>query len=205
MITIIDYHAGNIGSIKNMLQKLGLPSIISSFAADIEKASHIILPGVGSFDYGMTKLNELGILSVLNEKVLKERTPVLGICLGAQLMCSSSEEGKLSGLNWIDGSVRKFPSHKLEKKFYVPLIGWDYVSLQKQSRLFHGLPDSRFYFVHSYYIECVEKQDVLCTSTYSVEFDSAFEKGNILGVQFHPEKSHSFGKKLLKNFIEQYR
>jgi len=205
MITIVDYHAGNIGSIKNMLQKLGLPSIISNLVADIEKATHLILPGVGSFDYGMTKLNELGIVDALNKKVLKEGTPILGICLGAQLMCSNSEEGKLNGLNWIEGAVKKFPSHELGKKFYVPFIGWDHISVQKQSKLFEGLVDSRFYFVHSYYIQCVEKQTVLSTNKYSVEFDSAFEKGNILGVQFHPEKSHSFGKKLLKNFIERYQ
>jgi glutamine amidotransferase len=205
MIIIVDYHAGNIGSIKNMLQKLGLPSIISSLPADIEKASHLILPGVGSFDYGMTKLRDLGIFDVLNYKVVQQRTPVLGICLGAQLMCASSEEGKMDGLNWVQGSVKKFPSQNGEKKFYVPLIGWDHINLQKRSKLFDGLAESRFYFVHSYYIRCDERQDVLTTSKHSVEFDSAFEKGNVLGVQFHPEKSHSFGKKLLKNFFEHYQ
>lgn len=204
MITIIDYHAGNIGSIKNMLLRLGVSSLISNQVKDIEEASHLILPGVGSFDYGMRKLQDLGIIEVLNEKVLRGKTPILGICLGAQLMCNESEEGELKGLGWVRGSVKKFPSDHTAKKFPVPFIGWDQLSVRKESKLLDGLFDSRFYFVHSYYIDCQDKEDVISSNHYSKDFDSAFEKSNVLGVQFHPEKSHSFGKRLLKNFIEKY-
>ena len=204
MIIIVDYDAGNIGSIKNMLLRLGYNPIISNKTEDIEKASHLVLPGVGSFDYGMRKLNELGIIEILKEKVLKEKTPILGICLGAQLMCNKSEEGELKGLGWINGCVKKFPTYNYEKKFFVPFIGWDRPVIEKESKLLDNLLDNRFYFVHSYYMECFVETDILSSNQYSVKFHSSFEKTNILGVQFHPEKSHSFGKRLLKNFIENY-
>ena len=204
MIVIVDYQAGNIGSIKNMLHNVGAESEITNDPQRIRSASKIILPGVGAFDYGMTKLKESGVLDVLHEK-RKDSTPILGICLGAQLMCKTSEEGKLPGLAWIDADVVRFPNLVGDKKFSVPHIGWDHVIPLKTSRLFEGLPEpSRFYFVHSYYIDCHVQQDRLSRNDYGVPFDAAFESGNIAGVQFHPEKSHKFGHLLLKNFVEKF-
>lgn len=205
MVVIIDYHAGNIGSIANMLKKLGVQPVITSERGLVEKAEKIILPGVGSFDYGMSKLNELQLLEVLSEKVLMRKTPILGICLGAQLMCSKSEEGVLPGLGWIDATVKKFLSQVNGIKYPVPHMGWDKTATAKSSNLLRGLDDHpRFYFVHSYYISCSVQSDSLLKNEYGVTFDSAFERNNILGVQFHPEKSHKFGKQLLKNFLELY-
>ena len=205
MITVIDYQAGNIGSILNMLKKLGASGTITADAAEIQRAEKIILPGVGSFDYGMTKLKEMNLLEVLDQKVMRDKTPILGICLGAQLMCKSSEEGILPGLGWIDGEVKKFPTHTNGQRYSVPHMGWDVVHAQRGSNMLRDLPDqSRFYFVHSYHIICHQQQDTLLRNEYGVPFDSAFEKDNIVGVQFHPEKSHRFGKQLLKNFIELY-
>lgn len=204
MIAIIDYQAGNIGSIRNMLQKLGVEADITGDPEKIRKASKIILPGVGSFDYGVTKLEESGITEVLHEKK-KANTPILGICLGAQLMCNSSEEGKLPGLSWIDADVIRFPNQVGDQKYAVPHIGWDHVRPAKTSRLFEDLPEpSRFYFVHSYFISCHNPGDSLAQNSYGASFSSAFESGNIAGVQFHPEKSHRFGKLLLKNFVERF-
>lgn len=203
MIVIIDYQAGNIGSINNMLKKIGSKAVITSDAEEVSRATHIILPGVGAFDYGMGKLRDLGLVDILHRKALDEKVPVLGICLGAQLMCNSSEEGKLSGLGWINATVKKFPTSVNGHRYRVPHMGWDHVSQSRESSLLHGLPQpSRFYFVHSYYIECHDPGDKLLQNHYGVDFDSAFEKGNIAGVQFHPEKSHTFGKLLLRNFIE---
>lgn len=204
MIVIIDYDAGNIGSLKNMLKKLGHDSHLTSDIALISAASKVILPGVGSFDYGMMKLHDLGLIATLNKKK-EEGTPILGVCLGAQLMCHSSEEGKMEGLKWIDAKVLKFPNQIDNRKLLVPHMGWDKVKSRKSSNLFNGLsPDSRFYFVHSYYINCMQEFDSLSKNQYGISFDSAFERDNILGVQFHPEKSHKFGNQLLKNFLERY-
>jgi glutamine amidotransferase len=204
MIAIVDYQAGNIGSIQNMLKKLGAEATITDNPDLIREASKIILPGVGAFDYGITKLKESGIIDVLHDR--KEAgTPILGICLGAQLMCHKSEEGVLPGLGWIDANVIKFPMQVDNQKYPVPHIGWDQVTPAKNSRLFDGLPEeSRFYFVHSFYIDCHQPTDRLARNQYSASFDAAFESGNIAGVQFHPEKSHKFGFMLLKNFVEKF-
>lgn len=205
MTAIIDYHAGNIASIQNMLKKIGVQATLTNDVAEIRTARRIILPGVGSFDFGMSKLKELGLLEMLHERVKVHKIPCLGICLGAQLMCSNSEEGDLEGLDWISAEVRKFPTQTNGTKYPVPHMGWDIVSAEKPSNLLAGLgEDPRFYFVHSYFIKCNDPVDVLLTNRYSVTFDSAFERNNIVGVQFHPEKSHKFGKSLLRNFIERY-
>lgn len=204
MLVIIDYDAGNIGSLRNMLKKLGQDTHLTSDIQDINKATKLILPGVGSFDYGMRKLHELGIIETLNKKK-EEGTPILGICLGAQLMCNSSEEGGMEGLKWVNAKVIKFPNQVNNKKLLVPHMGWDKVNASKQSRLFAELTsESRFYFVHSYYIQCASEEDILAQNKNGVIFDSAFERDNTVGVQFHPEKSHKFGKQLLENFIEKY-
>ena len=201
MITIIDYGMGNLGSIANMIKKVGGKSCISSNLEEIEKAEKLILPGVGSFDNGMRELKELGLIELLNRKVLEEKTPIMGICLGMQLMTCSSEEGILKGLGWIDGKSHKFVSDDLK----VPHMGWNTIQHKKVSALFvETESEKRFYFVHSYYVSCESEEDVLTTTSYTHDFVSSFEKENIVGVQFHPEKSHRFGMELLKNFVEKY-
>jgi len=205
MTVIIDYQAGNLGSIQNMLKKLGEVSMITSNPDEISQADHLILPGVGAFDFGMQKLRELDLISSLRKKVLEEKTPILGVCLGAQLFCNTSEEGIEAGLGFINGVVRKFPTSLDGKKFSVPHMGWDYVRPDKDSKLLPASEEGmRFYFVHSYGITCLDQSDVLAKNQYSMMYHSAFERDNILGVQFHPEKSHRFGKQLYKNFIEKY-
>jgi len=201
MIVIIDYNMGNVGSIYNMLKKLGYESRITSSLDEIKKANKIILPGVGSFDNGIMNLKKLGLLEILNYKVLQEKVPIIGICLGMQLMTKKSEEGKLEGLGWINGETIKFVSDK----YKVPHMGWNTVNIKKYSKLFEGMDgEIRFYFVHSYYVKCSDAEDTLTTTYYINEFVSSFEKNNIIGVQFHPEKSHKFGMQIFRNFIERY-
>jgi glutamine amidotransferase len=201
MITVIDYGMGNLGSIANMIKKVGAKSIITSSVEDIKRADKLILPGVGSFDNGMRQLKELGLIDTLNTKVLDDKTPILGICLGMQLMAESSEEGELDGLGWVEAKSKKFISKSLK----VPHMGWNIIYNQKESKLFSLTDDEkRFYFVHSYFVECNREEDILTTTYYGHDFVSSFEKENIVGVQFHPEKSHKFGMKLFKNFVERY-
>jgi glutamine amidotransferase len=202
MIVIIDYNVGNIGSILNMLKKIGVQGDITSDISKIESADKIILPGVGSFDTGMENLKNLGLLEVLNKKVLVQKTPVLGICLGMQLLTKGSEEGSLPGLGWIDGCVKRFALDAFPD-LKVPHMGWDYVSVKKESLLFKDMyEEPKFYFVHSYYVSPTNASDVLTTTNYGLEFCSSLENGNIFGAQFHPEKSHKYGMKLLKNFAD---
>lgn len=201
MIVIVDYGMGNLGSIANMVKKVGSKCKITSDIEEIKKATRLILPGVGSFDNGMKNLKELGMIEVLNKKILIEKTPILGICLGMQLMTKSSEEGKLAGLGWIDAQTKKFVSDTLK----IPHMGWNIIKHQKKSRLFdEDDSEKRFYFVHSYYVDTNQKNDILFITPYGHNFVSAFEKENIIGVQFHPEKSHKFGMNLIKNFVENF-
>jgi glutamine amidotransferase len=204
MITIIDYKTGNLGSIQNILKKIGEQSIITSDKKDIAAASKIILPGVGAFDTGMKNLVELDLVDILNKKVLEEKTPVLGICLGMQLLSKGSEEGSFKGLGWIDAETIRFRFiDTLEYK--IPHMGWNFTDQRKESKLFSGMfPEPRFYFVHSYYFKANDPSDILASTNYEIEFTSAIERGNIMGVQFHPEKSHKFGMKLLRNFVDSY-
>jgi imidazole glycerol-phosphate synthase subunit HisH len=204
MITIIDYKTGNLGSIQNILKRIGEDSVITSDKDEIARATKLILPGVGAFDTGMRNLTELNIVEILNKKVIVEKTPVLGICLGMQLLSKGSEEGSLSGLGWIDASTVRFRfEDSIEYK--IPHMGWNFVRQHKKGRLFDNMyPDTRFYFVHSYFFQANDPEDILASTTYEIEFTSAIERGNILGVQFHPEKSHKFGMKLLKNFVDFY-
>lgn len=202
MITLINYNAGNIKSIQNMLKRIGAKSCISADAKEIEQAEKLILPGVGHFDYGMKNLHESGLIEVLNRKVLIDKVPLLGICLGAQLLGNRSEEGILSGLGWIDMEVVKFDENKLPENLKIPHMSWNEIKIKKQSNLLTGLSDeSRFYFVHSYHMKCNNENDILANTFYGYEFTSAVEKDNIFGVQFHPEKSHTFGMRLLENFV----
>jgi len=201
MIVVIDYGMGNLGSIANMIKKVGHKCFITSDIEEIKQATKLILPGVGSFDNSMKNLTELGMIEVLNKKVLVEKTPILGICLGMQLMTKGSEEGKLSGLGWIDAQTKKFVSDTLK----IPHMGWNIIKHQKESKLFDECEsEKRFYFVHSYNVSCNQEIDILTNTNYIQDFVSSFEKENIVGVQFHPEKSHKFGMSLLKNFVENY-
>ena len=184
-----------------MLKKIGFKSTITSEPDFISKAGALIIPGVGAFDTGMKNLNEFGITEVLKYKVLEEQTPILGVCLGMQLLTKGSDEGELKGLGFIDAITRKFnfPDNSLQ----IPHMGWNLTKTEKDSVLFKNMfPENRFYFVHSYYVDCNVKEDILTTTKYGIQFVSSFEHKNIVGFQFHPEKSHKFGKQLLKNFIE---
>jgi glutamine amidotransferase len=204
MITIIDYKTGNLGSIQNILKRIGENSVITSDKDEIERATKIILPGVGAFDTGMRNLLELDLVDILNKKVIVEKIPVLGICLGMQLLSNGSEEGSLPGLGWIDGETLRFRFEDT-MEYKIPHMGWNFIRQHKESKLFENMySDARFYFVHSYFFRANTEKDVLLSTTYEIEFTSAVEKGNILGVQFHPEKSHKFGMKLLKNFVDFY-
>jgi imidazole glycerol-phosphate synthase subunit HisH len=205
MIVIIDYNMGNTGSIVNMLKTVGAKAMISSNPKEIEQADKLILPGVGAFDKAMTNLKELEIIPLLNQKVVQQKTPILGICLGAQLLANSSEEGVLPGLGWIDAQVKRFRFEPSQTHLKIPHMGWNLIKIKKESLLLKNLEiNSRFYFVHSYHIVCKNSEDVLTETFHGYDFTSSVQKGNILGVQFHPEKSHKFGLKLLKNFVEYF-
>lgn len=202
MITIVDYGMGNLGSIRNMLKKIGVDSEVSADARTIGAARKLILPGVGAFDAGMDNLERSGLIPVLNERVLQARVPTLGICLGMQLMTRRSDEGQRKGLGWVDAESLRF--RPADAALKVPHMGWNRVMSVRASPLTDGLPDEpRFYFVHSFYVRCLNEADVLLTTPYGDAFHSAFQHANVAGVQFHPEKSHKFGMALLRNFAER--
>lgn len=205
MIVIVDYGLGNLGSIKNMLQFIGFDAIISSDKEDISRADKLILPGVGSFDQGMTNLYKRELVSVLNQRVLTDKVPVLGICLGMQLLGLKSEEGSLPGLSWIEQESRKFNSND-PQLFPVPHLGWEYVSVRNShSKLLSGFNnETKFYFAHSYYVSCKNREEVILEADYIHSFDASVQKGHIVGVQFHPEKSHKHGMQLLTNFVSHF-
>jgi glutamine amidotransferase len=204
MVTIIDYGTGNLGSIQNMLKKIGCKSIITSNINEIENSEKLLLPGVGKFDFGMQQLIDRNILEVLNKKVLIEKTPILGICLGVQLFTQKSEEGLLPGLGWFNSETIKFKIDT-NSNYKIPNMGWQNITKKKESKLLSGLPaNARFYFVHSYHLKCNSPDDILLEANYSYNYTCAIEKENIVGVQFHPEKSHKFGMKILQNFVELY-
>lgn len=199
MITVIDYGMGNLGSVINMLKKIGVASKITSDLEEIKTATKLLLPGVGSFDKAMQRINDSGIKEVLDYKALKEETPVLGICLGMQLLTNNSEEGIEKGLGYINASTKKFTFQ--DNKLKVPHMGWNIVKKAMPSFLTEDLEEeSRFYFVHSYYVEVENQENSILKTRYGLEFDSAIQHKNVYGAQFHPEKSHKFGMKLLKNF-----
>ncbi len=200
-LVIINYGMSNIRSVHNKFKRLGVNCIVTNKREDIEIADKLILPGVGHFKKGMENLEDLGLLEILNKKVLKEKTPILGICLGVQLFAKHSEEGNYKGLGWIDANVVKFcVSDKL--KYKIPHMGWNDVNIRKNILNFLVNQDDQFYFIHSYYLKCTDPQDVWMTTKYEVEFVSAINHGNIYGTQFHPEKSHDTGFELLKKFAE---
>ena len=202
MVTIVDYGVGNLASIQNMLKKVGSEALISSREEDILSAQKLILPGVGAFDTCVEKLQASGLLDSINKRVLEDRVPVLGVCVGLQLLTEGSEEGRLPGLGWIRGSVVRFKQELLPPELKIPHMGWTDVEVCKASRLFEGMHEEpRFYFVHSYHLRIEDPADALVEATYGYKFVAGIERGNIMGVQFHPEKSHKFGMKLLENFV----
>lgn len=203
MIVIVDYGVGNLGSIANMLRKVGGEAVVSSDGAVIEQAQKLILPGVGAFDSGMKNLNQAGLIPLLNRKVLDEKTPILGLCLGMQLFARRSEEGVLPGLDWIGSDVTRFRFDPHGTTLKIPHMGWNNVKTERKHPLWKDFDtDGRFYFVHSYHLVCDDRNSILATTLYGYEFVSAVARDNILGVQFHPEKSHKFGMRLLSNFVE---
>lgn len=197
MITIVDYGIGNLGSVLNMLKRVDAPAAIVSDLTEIGRAEKLLLPGVGAFDVAMERINSSGLREVLDERA-GSGIPILGICLGMQLLTSGSEEGRTPGLGWIPGHARRFPASQTLK---VPHMGWSMVRPARRSALIDGLPsESRFYFVHSYAVQVDDPADSLLRGSYGFDFDAGIQRGNVHGVQFHPEKSHRFGMQLLSNF-----
>jgi imidazole glycerol-phosphate synthase subunit HisH len=198
MITIVDYGIGNLGSVKNMYKRIGVRTVIESSLGNISKASKIILPGVGDFDNAMQRINNSGLREILDRKALQEQIPVLGICLGMQLLTRSSEEGSLPGLGWIKATTSRFPKFP---KLKIPHMGWNIVSSVRESPISKNLPEeTRFYFVHSYCVRVENEEDSILKTNYGINFDAAIQHKNIYGAQFHPEKSHKFGMQFLTNF-----
>lgn len=198
MITIVDYGVGNLGSICNMFKRIGVPAVATADLGRIADASKLLLPGVGAFDNAMQRINESGLREILLKKVAEQATPILGICLGMQLLTRGSEEGKLGGLGLVPASTVRFPAIEGLK---VPHMGWNVVKPTRNCALIEGLPaNARFYFVHSYCVHVDDAADSLLRCHYGVDFDAAFQRGNIYGAQFHPEKSHKFGMTFLGNF-----
>ncbi len=201
MLAIIDYGMGNLGSIQNMLKKVGARATITSDPAIIDAAAKIILPGVGHFAAGMKNLKERGLIEALRRNVLETKKPTLGICLGAQLLTEFSEEGNVEGLGFLKAKTLRFQLDDATLK--VPHMGWNLIAPQKSSPLLDGLSSqSRFYFVHSYFLKAESPSDILTKTHYGFDFASALEHQNIFAAQFHPEKSHKFGMRLMKNFAD---
>jgi imidazole glycerol-phosphate synthase subunit HisH len=200
-IIVIDYGMGNLRSVQKKFKMVGADVEFSKDPEKIRQAKKIVLPGVGHFANGVKNLKEYGIWDILNQRVIVEKIPILGICLGMQLMAKHSEEGGVKGLGWLDASIIKFQVQN-RLKYKVPHMGWNNVVVNKETNLLNGISqESMFYFVHSYHINCNNKADILTTTEYEYAFTSAIQKDNIYGTQFHPEKSHDWGELIFKNFV----
>jgi len=203
MITLIDYGVGNINAFANVYKRLNIETKIAKSVSDLQSAEKIILPGVGSFDYAMERLNRSGMRDRLDELVLEEKVPVVGICVGMQMMANRSDEGHTEGLKWIDADVLKFDPSLIKYVTKLPHMGWNDVNPTKPNKLFTGLEnESLFYFLHSYYFKCNNSEDSIAVSEYGELFTSAVKHNNVYGIQFHPEKSHHYGEILLNNFAK---
>ena len=201
MITLIDYGVGNIFAFQNVYKRLDIPTKIAKSTEDLMDAQKLILPGVGSFDYAMIRLNNSGMRDKLDELVLEQKVPVIGICVGMQMMGNRSDEGSEMGLKWIDGDILKFDEKLIQHRTKLPHMGWNDVTPVTNHPLFSGLEkEAIFYFLHSFFFKCNNPNDSIALSDYGVSFSSAVNKDNIYGIQFHPEKSHQYGEKLLHNF-----
>lgn len=199
MIAIINYGLGNVHAFANVYKKLNIPAKIVDHVEELVSVTKIILPGVGSFDFAMQRLEESGMRNYLVELVLNKSVPVLGVCVGMQMLAKSSDEGRLPGLGWINGEVKRFDSTTKS----VPHMGWNTINPLRLDGLFSGLDkNSKFYFLHSYYFKCNHNEDIIASTEYFGEFTSAVASGNVFGVQFHPEKSHEWGIRLLENFAK---
>lgn len=203
MITIIDYGVGNVFAFQNVFKRLNIPTKIAKSAEDLENVSRLILPGVGHFDYAISQLNNSGMRNRLDELVLAEKLPVIGICVGMQMMSKNSDEGDLEGLCWLDACVKKFDESNISHHTKLPHMGWNDVIPNNNHPLFQGLEHHAiFYFLHTYYFECSNNKNIIAKTDYGGTFASGVQQDNIFGIQFHPEKSHSYGEKLLENFAK---
>lgn len=203
MIAIIDYGLGNVRAFANIYNQLNIASVIATSTEQLRAASRVILPGVGAFDQAMQRLHKSGMRTLLDEMVLQRRLPVLGVCVGMQILMQTSEEGRAAGLGWLRGEAAKFRQGDGEERMLVPHMGWNTVQPQTAAGLLAGIDErSRFYFLHSYFVRCAERGDVLAQTTYGAAFAAAVGRDNIYGVQFHPEKSHGDGIRLLSNFAK---
>lgn len=201
MIAIIDYGVGNINAFVNIYKKLGVNVKIAQTAGELEGATRLILPGVGHFDYAMERFAASGMMDTASDLVLNKKLPVIGICVGMQMLAASSDEGRLPGLGWIDATVKKFDASTLKHTTRLPHMGWNDIRSEQSNPLLVNLETAaRFYFLHSYYFDCAKQADSIAVSDYGTQFTCAVNHENIYGVQFHPEKSHHFGIQLLKNF-----
>lgn len=201
MIAIVDYGSGNIRAISNAYTRLGVPFFVASRPEDLERASRVLLPGVGAFDQAMSELERSGMKDGLGRAVLDEEKPILGICVGMQLLANRSEEGKKSGLRWIEADVCRFDPSGCPEVIRLPHMGWNTISPTRSSPLFDGVGvKDEFYFLHSYYFCCSDSSLNLATAHYGISFAAAVNRRNIYGIQFHPEKSHGAGMRVLKNF-----
>lgn len=201
MIGIVNYGSGNIYAVSNIYKRLNIPHFISKDIQDLRSATHLILPGVGAFDETMRILNSSGLKSFLDELVLEKQVPVMGICVGMQLLAEGSEEGVLEGFGWIKGTVKKFDPSTLNHKPHLPHLGWNTVNIARDNGIFSGINYTKgFYFLHSYYFSCESQNDIIGTTDYGITYASAINHINVYGMQFHPEKSHQNGANLFKNF-----
>lgn len=203
MITIVDYGLGNVLAVANIYKRLGIPVTIATNAAELRGAKKIVLPGVGAFDWAMTRLQESGMRECLDQLVQGEYSHVIGICVGMQMLATRSDEGSLPGLGWIDADVKRFDDTHMQQQTHLPHMGWNDVVPQRTHSLFKNLDaGARFYFLHSYYFSPHKQEDVLAVADYNGPFTCSVNSGNVFGVQFHPEKSHQWGIQLLQNFAE---
>ena len=203
MITIVDYGLGNIRAFLNVYKRLNIEATTAATAADLRHATKVILPGVGAFDHAMERLAQSGMREVLDDLALRQRVPVLGVCVGMQILGGESDEGALPGLGWIDGRVRALGSLQPAARLPLPHMGWNDARPVAGNKLFKHLESgARFYFLHSYYFQCHRDEDTSAVTEYGADFACAVHSGNIFGVQFHPEKSHHYGARLLQNFAE---
>jgi imidazole glycerol-phosphate synthase subunit HisH len=203
MIHIVNYGLGNVQAFANMYKRLGIEARLVTTADELAGAKRIILPGVGAFDHAVTLLDQSGMRPVLQDLVTNQKVPVLGICVGMQILADSSDEGQLAGLGWVPGRVRSFATDAQAAKLPLPHMGWNDVRPTQKSALFEGLEtDARFYFLHSFYFEIAEGGETLATAQYGMDFSCSVRSGNVYGIQCHPEKSHHWGAQLLKNFAE---